>query len=93
MLARLDVAQRRSNHATALAHSFALEEMVHLHQAELKARRKKGNESMADLGRDVAKLVRLANPIAEKLNHKIFAISTPGHHRRVLEASYFQLLF
>ena len=32
---------------------------MHLYQAELKARKKKTVESMVDLGRDVAKLVRL----------------------------------
>ena len=66
-LASLDEAQRRSNHAvsSALAHSFVLKEIVHLYQAELKAHRKKGDESMANLGRDTAKLVRMAYPTVD----------------------------
>ena len=41
------------------AQSFTLQGLVHLYQSEIKARRKKGAESMAYFGWDVAKLVRL----------------------------------
>ena len=48
VLAALDPARRRSYLAltTALAQSFAPKELVHVHQAELKARRKRTDESM-----------------------------------------------
>ena len=52
-------AQRKSYHALteALKQSFAPKELVHLYQAELKARKKKTDGSMVDLGRDMVKLV------------------------------------
>ena len=55
VLAGLNAAQQHSYHAVTLAlvQSFTLQGLVHLYQAELKARRKKGDESMAGLGRNV----------------------------------------
>ena len=78
VLAGLDAAQRRSYFAltTALAQSFAPKELIHLHQAELKARRKKPDESMVDLGRDVARLVRLAYPTADVATREVIGINT-----------------
>ena len=72
--ASLDEAQRRSYHtlSTALAHSSAPKEMVHLHQVELKVCRKKGPVSMADLGRDIAKVVILADPKADTPTREVF---------------------
>ena len=77
VLASLDAAQRRSYMAltNALAQSFAPKELVHLYQAELKARKKKGEESMVDLGRDVAKLVRLAYPTADAATREVIGIN------------------
>lgn len=77
VLASLDAAQRHSYLAltTALSQSFAPKELVHLYQAELKARRKKGDESMVDLGRDLAKLVRLAYPTADTTTREVIGIN------------------
>lgn len=78
VLASLSPAQRHSYVAVtvALSQSFAPKELVHLHQAELKARKKKGDESMADLGRDVARLVRLAYPTADAATREIVGINS-----------------
>ena len=59
VLASLNQAQRRSYLAltTALAQSFSPKELVYLYQAEFKARKKKPEETMANLGWDIAKLV------------------------------------
>ena len=42
-----------------LAQSFTPQELFHFYQAKLKAKRKKGDESMVDLGWEIAGLVRL----------------------------------
>ena len=78
VLASLNPAQRRSYVAltTALAQSFSPQELVHLYQAELKARKKRPDESMANLGRDVAKLVRLAYPTADPATREVIGINT-----------------
>ena len=44
---------------------------VHLFQADLKAHKKKVNDFMADLGRYIAKLVRLAYPNADIMNREV----------------------
>ena len=77
VLAGLDVARRHSYLAvtTALAQNFAPKELVHLHQAELKARKKKREESMTDLGRDIARLVRLAYPTADLATREVIGIN------------------
>ena len=77
VLASLNPAQRRSYRAltTALAQSFSPQELVHLYQAELKARKRKPDESMANLGRDVAKLVRLAYPTADPATREVIGIN------------------
>ena len=71
-------AQRRSYQALtqALMQSFAPKEFVHLYQAELKARKKKTEESMVNLGRDVAKLVRLAYPSADAATREVIGINS-----------------
>ena len=78
VLAGLDAAKRRSYFAltNALAQSFSPKELVHLHQAELKARRRKPEESMVDLGRDIAKLVRLAYPTADTATREVIGINS-----------------
>ena len=78
VLAGLNPAQRRSYGAVtrALEQSFSPVEKVHLYQAELKARRKKTDETMADLGRDVAKLVRLAYPTADPATREVIGINS-----------------
>ena len=78
VLASLSPAQRRSYLAltNALAQSFSPKEMVHLYQAELKARRRKPDESMVDLGRDIAKLVRLAYPTADPSTRDVIGINS-----------------
>lgn len=77
VLASLNQAQRRSYLAltTALAQSFSPKELVHLYQAELKARKKRADESMANLGRDIAKLVRLAYPAADPATREVIGIN------------------
>ena len=77
VLAGMEIARRHSYMAvtSALSQSFAPKELVHLHQAELKARKKRGDESMADLGRDIAKLVRLAYPTADVNTREVIGIN------------------
>ena len=55
VLTGLNAAQWHSNHAvtSTLTQSFTPQGLVHLYQAELKARVKKADESMADSGWDV----------------------------------------
>lgn len=49
----------------ALTQNFSPREQVHLHQAELKSRIRRPDESLTTLGRDIARLVRLAYPTAD----------------------------
>ena len=78
VFASLDEVQRRSYQtlAWALMLSFAPKELVHLYQAELKAQKKKVEESMVDLGRDVAKLVRLAYSTADVAIREVIGINS-----------------
>ena len=55
---------------------FTPKELVHLYQAELKARKKKTEESMVDLGRDVANLVRLAYPTPDAATREVIGINS-----------------
>ena len=77
VLASLSLAERHSYLAvsTALTQSFAPKEKVHLYQAELKAKRKRADESMTDLGREIAKLVRLAYPTADAATKEVVGIN------------------
>ena len=77
VLAGLEPAKRRSYFSltNALSQSFAPHGMVHLHQAELKARKRKPDESMADLGREIAKLARLAYPTADAATREVIGIN------------------
>ena len=69
VLASLNQAQRRSYLAltTALAQSFSPKELVYLYQAELKAKNKKPEETMANLMRDIAKVVQQATLLQIRL--------------------------
>ena len=58
-----------------LAQSFILQGLVHHYQAELKARRKKGDESLADLGQDVARLVRPVYPSADGSTREVIGVN------------------
>ena len=46
----------------ALRQSFCPPEQVRIYQAELKSRKRRWDESMAELWRDIAQLVQLAYP-------------------------------
>ena len=60
----------------ALMQSFAPKELVQFYQAELKASKKKTEESMADLGKDVAKSVKLAYPEADAATREVIGINS-----------------
>ena len=77
MLVSLNQAQRGSYLAltTALAQSFSLKELMYLYPAQLKARRKKADETMANLGRDAAKLVQLVYQTADPATREVIRIN------------------
>ena len=75
VLAGLDPARSCNTALTTALPKVFPKEMVHVHQAELKARKKKGDESMGDLGRDIAKLVRLAYPTADTATREVIGIN------------------
>ena len=78
VFASLGEPQRRSYQALTqvLMQSFTPKELAHLYQAELKARKKTTEESMVDLGRGVAKLVRLAYPTANTATREVISINS-----------------
>ena len=78
VLASMDPAKRRSYFALkeAMSSSFAPTEMMHLHRAELKARKKQPGESMLTLGREIAKLVRQAYPTADAATRETLGINS-----------------
>ena len=85
VLVNLTLAQRRDYKAlkSALMQHFCPPQKVHLYQAELKARKRKPGESLSELGRDVARLIRLAYPTAdvttrETIGIKAFLEAIPG---------------
>ena len=59
-----------------LAHRLPPQGLVHIYQAELKARRKKGGESMVDLGQNVARLVRLVYRSADGFTREVIGVNT-----------------
>ena len=77
VLAGLNLPQRRDYDVLkhALTQNFSPPEKVHLHMAELKARKRKPNESLAMLGRDIARLTRLAYPTADQATRETIAIN------------------
>lgn len=78
VLAGLGLPQRRDYRLLrmALTQNFSPPEKVHLHMAELKARKRKPSESLANLGRDIARLVRLAYPGADQPTRETIAINS-----------------
>ena len=59
----------------ALRQSFCPPEQVHLYQAELKGRKRRRGESMAEMGRDIARLVNLAYPQADVATRETLSIN------------------
>lgn len=77
VLTGLSLAERREYKLlkTTLAQNFSPPQKVHLYMAELKARRRKSNESLAELGRDIARLTRLAYPRADPATRETIGIN------------------
>ena len=59
----------------ALRQSFCPPEQVHLYQAELKSRKRRQDELMVELGRDIARLVQLACPQADMATRETLLIN------------------
>ena len=76
VLAGLGLPERRSYDQLkrALTQNFSPPERVHLHMAELKSRKRKPGESLAVLGRDIARLTRLAYPTADQATRETIGI-------------------
>lgn len=85
VLAGLSFPQRRDYNALkeALTQNYSPPQKVHLYMAELKSRKRYPHESLSDLGRDIARLTRLAYPTAdqgtrETISINAFLDSLPG---------------
>ena len=77
VLTGLSLAERRDYGAlkAALTQNFNPPQKVHLYMAELKARKRKPHESLVDLGRDLARLTRLAYPNADPATRETIGIN------------------
>lgn len=77
VLTGLSLAERRDYRAlkNALTQNFNPPQKLHLHMAELKARKRKPQESLVDLGRDIARLTRLAYPAADQATRETIGIN------------------
>ena len=77
VLAGLSLPERRDYRVltSALRQNFSPPQKVHMHMAELKARKRKPNETLADLGRDIARLTRLAYPSADQATRETIGIN------------------
>ena len=77
VLAGLNAAQWHSYHyaISVLAQSFTPKGLVHLCHAELNVGQKKGDEIMADLGWDLAGLVRLVYLTADFSTRKVTGVN------------------
>ena len=77
VLAGLSLPERRDYKVlkAALTQNFSPHQKVHMYMAELKARRRKPHESLADLGRDIARLTRLAYPNADQATRETIGIN------------------
>lgn len=77
VLANLTLPQRRDYKTlkSALTQHFCPPQQIHLYQAELKARKRKPNESLPELGRDIARLIRLAYPSADLATRETIGIN------------------
>ena len=86
VLASLNLQQRSSytELKAALTQNFSPQEHVYLYQAELRGRKRKPGESLTTLGREVARMVRLAYPTADQVTRETIGINAfldalPGH--------------
>ncbi len=59
----------------ALTQHFCPPQQIHLYQAELKARTRRPNESLTELGRDITRLTRLAYPTADMATRETIGIN------------------
>ena len=77
VLAGLSLPERRDYDQLrhALTQNFSPPEKVHLYMAELKARKRHPGESLVLLGRDIARLTRLAYPAADQVTRETIAIN------------------
>ena len=77
VLAGLSLPERREYRVlkAALTQNFSPPQKVHMYMAELKARKRKPHESLADLGRDIARLTRLAYPNADQATRETIGIN------------------
>ena len=77
VLAGLSLPERRDYRVlkAALTQNFSPPQKVHMYMAELKARKRKPHESLADLGRDIARLTRLAYPNADQATRETIGIN------------------
>ena len=77
VLADMTFTQRRDYKTLkdALTQHFCPPQRVQLYQAELKARKRRPGESLAELGRDVARLIRLAFPTADLATREMVGIN------------------
>ena len=77
VLTGMGMADRRNYEALkrTLAQNFSPPQRQHFYMAELKARRRKTEESLAELGRDIARLTRLAYPQADNITRETIGIN------------------
>ena len=77
VLAGLSLPQRRDFDVlkAALTQNFSPPQKVHMYMAELKARKRKPKESLVDLGRDIARMTRLAYPNADQATRETISIN------------------
>jgi len=77
VLANLTLTQRKDYDALrgALTQHFCPPQQLHLYQAELKACHRRPNESLTELGREIAKLSRLAYPTADQATRETIGIN------------------
>lgn len=77
VLSGLSLPERRDYRVLkeALTQNFNPPQKVHLYMAELKARKRRPEESLVDLGRDVARLTRLAYPHADTATRETIGIN------------------
>ena len=78
VLANLTLPLRRDYKSlkNALTQHFCPPQQIHLYQAELKARKRNPNESLPELGRDIARLIRLAYPTADMATRETIGINS-----------------
>ena len=77
VLVNLSLQERRdySTLKDALTQNFRPPQQVHLYQVELRSRKRQAGESLAELGRDIIRLTRLAYPSADQATRETIGIS------------------